>query len=924
MHPLLARQLQRSLNSEVNSDASTLGSVFAELSRLAASGGVSQQAGQLLSGLKPFLAGVDEAYNHHDRDLEEKTRSLQLTSIELTHTNDRIRNELLGRTRAIESLRETANTLMQTIDSDLPPLMDDNLESLSRLMADLVLQREESQHDLQAALTDLANQKFALDQHAIVSITNVNDEIVYANDKFCEISGYTRTELVGQRYELAAADLQPRSMFRDMAQVLASGRVWHGEIRTRARSGSLHCVNATVVPLRDENGKPTVTIAICTDITAQKRLESIIKEAEARLLHITNAVPGVVYCCEVGREHTRYTFVSNRLKEIRGFSPQELLADGSISAKQILPEDRERCVQGVLGAAARREGWRDEYRICMPDGGVRWIRGEIIPEDELSADGATVFTGIWQDVTDTMRASEELRVAKEEAEAANRSKSDFLANMSHEIRSPMNGVIGMTELALDTDLTPQQRDYLEIVKSSSESLLNVINDILDFSKIEAGKLDIEHISFNLQKVIDDTLKPLSLRAQEKGITLVCDMAPDVPQALLGDPGRLRQVLVNLIGNAIKFTARGDVALRVRHLDSRRANGTDGGVHFAVSDSGIGIPATKLKSIFDAFSQEDSSTTRKYGGTGLGLTISSRLVEALGGRIWVESEVGQGSTFHFSAQFEIDESHIGSHAGNAAAGSGFGGLAVMQARALDVLLVEDNAVNQKLAMTLLAQWGHRVTLSENGQLALDVLALRRFDVVLMDMMMPVMDGLESTRRYRALERGPRIPIIAMTANAMRGDRERCLEAGMDGYISKPIKTIELKKLLLQLVPDTEPARSPVPAFFDYARALQTVDQEVVGIIAEPFTEEWPRDLVKLHKALDGGDLKTILHVSHSLKGTLAMFGARPASELAYQMERQADRGEADDISETTQALTREVNQLLAALKVAVPDPTQTLL
>ena len=786
MHPLLARQLQHTLSG----DPSTLASVFVELSRLATSSGVSPQAAQLLSGFKPFLAGVNEAYKDHDRDLDEKTRSLQLTSIELTHTNNRILNELAGRTRAIESLRETANTLMQTLDSDLPPLMDDNLESLSRLMADLVLQREESQHDLQAALIDLANQKFALDQHAIVSITNVNDEIVYANDKFCEISGFARTELMGQRYQLAPSDLQPRAVFTEMAQVLANGKVWHGELRTRARSGGLHYVNATVVPLRDESGKSTVTIAICTDITEQKQI------------------------------------------------------------------------------------------------------------------------------------SQELRVAKEEAEAANRSKSEFLANMSHEIRSPMNGVIGMTELALDTDLTPQQREYLEIVKSSSESLLNVVNDILDFSKIEAGKLVFEHIPFNLQKVIDDTLKPLSLRAQEKGIRLVCDLAADVPQALLGDPGRLRQVLVNLIGNAIKFTDRGDVVLRVRHLDSRRANGTDGGVHFAISDSGIGIPATKLKSIFDAFSQEDGSTTRKYGGTGLGLTISSRLVEALGGRIWVESEVGQGSTFHFSAQFELDESETAFEEGRGVAGPGFGAPAAAQA--LDVLLVEDNAVNQKLAMTLLAQWGHHVTLAENGQLALDVLALRRFDVVLMDMMMPVMDGLEATRAYRALERGPRIPIIAMTANAMRGDRERCLEAGMDGYISKPIKTIELKKLLLQLVPDREPRRTPAPAFFDYAMALQGVDQEVIGIIAEPFMEEWPRDLVKLHKALGGGDLKTILHVSHSLKGTLAMFGARPASELAYQMERQAHRGDADDIAEATQALTREVNQLLAALKIVVPDPTQTLL
>ncbi len=913
MHKLLLRQTKRLLGV----DEQQLPTVLAELKRLARVPGLSPHLAGFLLGMDEFIERVDEAYSQSDRDLDLKTRSLQLSSIELTHTNDRIRNDLASRNRAIESLRETANNLMQTIDPDMPPLVDDNLESLSRLMADLVLQREESQHDLQAALTDLANQKFALDQHGIVSITNVDGAIVYANDKFCQISGYSRPELIGQTYDLIRSDAQPASVHDDISRALSSGQVWHGEICNRAKNGSLYWVNATMVPLRDENGKPTFFIGIRTDITAQKRMEATIKEAEARLLHITNAVPGVVYQCEVGHGRTRYTFVSERLSEIRGIDREALLADGRISAEQIVPEDRERCVQGVLGAAARREPWRDEYRISLPDGSVRWIRGEIIPESELAADGSTVFIGIWQDVSDFKRASEELRIAKEEAEAANRSKSDFLANMSHEIRSPMNGVIGMTELALDTDLTPQQREYLDIVKSSSESLLTVINDILDFSKIEAGKLLFEHIPFNLQNVIEDTLKPLSIRAQAKGINLVCDIAPDVPLALLGDPGRLRQVLVNLIGNALKFTQKGDVALRVKHLDSRRANGTSGGVHFAISDSGIGIPATKLKSIFEAFSQEDSSTTRKYGGTGLGLTISSRLVEALGGRIWVESEVGQGSTFHFSAQFDLDDAQRQpeSAKGHTASGS-VAVSAASEARQFEVLLVEDNAVNQKLAITLLAQWGHRVTLAENGQLALDVLAVRRFDVVLMDMMMPVMDGLDATRHYRRLEKGPRTPIIAMTANAMRGDRERCLEAGMDGYISKPIKTVELRKLLLQLVPD--PGTDEAAAFyFDYARALTTVDQEVVGIIAEPFMEEWPRDLFKLHKAVDSGDLKTVLHVAHSLKGTLAMFGARPASELAFRMERQAESGVAGDIAETILALTREVSQMLTALKHVAP-------
>ena len=909
MHKLLTRQTRRLLGVE----EAQMAGVLQEVAQMAGFVGVSPGAASLLRGLEGFLARVDDAYSQSERDLDLKTRSLQLSSIELTHTNDRIRNELASRTRAIESLRETANNLMQTIDSDLPPLEDDSLESLSRLMSDLVHQREISQRDLQVALTDLANQKFALDQHAIVSIANLSGQIVYANNKFCEISGYSRAELMGQTYDILRSGLQPDAMHQDMSQSLAEGRVWHGEICNRAKDGSIFWVNATLVPVRDETGKPTSFIAIRTDITAQKQMESTIRQAEERLLRITNAVPGVVYRCEVLNGRTRYTFVSERLSEIRGLNREALLADGSISAAQIVEEDRQRCVDGVLEAAAKRQPWLDEYRINMPDGSLRWLRGENRPEPELASNGATVFTGIWQDVSESKRASEELRVAKEQAEVANRLKSDFLANMSHEIRSPMNGVIGMTELVLDTDLTPEQREYLGIVKSSSESLLTIINDILDFSKIEAGKLNFENIPFDLEATISDCVRPLHLRAQEKGIALTCEIAPDVPRAVLGDPGRLRQVLVNLIGNAIKFTSQGGVALQVKRLDSRRANGVGGGVHFAVTDSGIGIPPESLDAIFDPFSQQDSSTTRKFGGTGLGLTISRRLVEALGGRIWVESEVGKGSTFHFSAQFSLDTQvqSVGNSAG-ASSTPGSAGADSLAEKSMDVLLVEDNPINQKLAVTLLENWGHKVTLAENGQLALDALARRRFDIVLMDMMMPVMDGIEATQRFRASELGPRTPIIAMTANAMRGDRERCLEAGMDGYMSKPIKSAELRKLLQELVLKDSGLPGGEPAF-DYAQGMAGVDQEVVDIIAEPFLTEWPQDLERLQGALVANDPKVILHVAHSLKGTMAMFGARPASELAQHMERQANLGQMDGMREMVTTLETEVKQLVAVLR-----------
>lgn len=1181
MHKLLARQAKRLLGV----DEAQLSAVLAELKRVASLPGVSPEAVGLLTGFGGFLERVDGAYTQNDRDLDLKTRSLQLSSVELTHTNDRILNELASRTRAIESLRETANSLMQTMDADLPPLLDDNLESLSTLMSDLVEQREEGQKDLQAALADLANQKFALDQHGIVSITDVSGRILYANDQFCAISGYARENLLGKSHRIIKSGVHSIEFFTEMWRVILAGEVWHGEICNRSSSGALYWVQSTIVPLRDDTGIPTQFIAIRTDITARKLMEVAINAAEARLRHITNAVPGVVYQCEVGSSQVRYTFVSDRLGEIRGLDREALLADGRIAAQQVVPEDYERYVQGVFAAAARRESWGAEYRILLPDGSLRWIRGEISPEPELAANGATVFTGIWQDVTllkeagarlheitenipvavyqyqlasnghyafpfcspvilqiagvtpedvmadarailaqvhpddkasliaafsgsagsceswsldfrilhkvsgatvwvhgesqpkkaadgrirwngyladisESKRVSEELSRAKEGAESANRAKSDFLANMSHEIRTPMNGVIGMTDLVLDTELTEEQREYLNIVKSSSESLLKVINDILDFSKIEAGKLLIEKIPFNLGRSVGDTLKALAMRAHAKGIELVCDIEPDVPMAVLGDPGRLRQILLNLIGNAIKFTEQGEVVL---HVGVAPGKGKNNIFQFTISDTGIGIPESKLGSIFDAFSQEDSTITRRYGGTGLGLTISARLVEALAGRISVVSTPGRGSQFDFSISLDIDPQSkdepldvrqlaglrvlvvddnevnrlvvarllksVGAQVHAAASGEaamammsheldhvspfdvvlldarmpGLDGfdtaqriaeqphcagiplvlltlaglksdaqqshsigftaylskpftrdelvqvlLRVMKTSSLpaaelvirhalvdaqtslSVLLVEDHVVNQQLATTLLTRWGHRVTLAGNGQLALDALAQHRFDLVLMDMMMPVMDGLDATRRFRANEQGPRTPIVAMTANAMQGDRDSCIAAGMDDYISKPIETAELQRLLQRYVAGAVPVSAQqvnqqvenlvellTVSGFDYDLALAEADQEVVDIIAEAFVDQWPRDKQKMEQALADSDLIPVLHVAHSLKGTVAMFCARPAVELAQRIELLAAQGDTIGMPELIDALNAEMDQLVAALLRSMP-------
>jgi len=508
-----------------------------------------------------------------------------------------------------------------------------------------------------------------------------------------------------------------------------------------------------------------------------------LNEREERFRLISETLPIGVFECDQKGE---CLYVNSRWQEIFGLNLVESLTK---DWRQFLhPEEYELVAAEWSQAIDDFRAFIRDCRIITARGEVRWVHLRSSP---VFSDSGVRYTGTVEDITERKHFEEELRRAKETAESVNEAKSAFLANMSHEIRTPMNAVIGMSGLLLDTALNPKQKEYTEIIQESAKALLQIINDILDFSKIEAGKLEIENIAFDLRVLLDNIMVMVAPKTYEKGLQINCIIPSDLHVGLKGDPGRLRQILLNLIGNAVKFTAKGGVTIQVERLMELEQKIV---LRFSIKDTGIGIPHDRKNQLFQSFSQLDPSTTRKYGGTGLGLAISKQLVEIMGGQIDVISEPGQGSTFWFA--IALEKMHQTTILQTSDAGQFLKENLNTRpkekteavAKTVKILLAEDNPINQKVATLILRKSGYEVEVVNDGAEAVQALMVRTYDLVLMDVQMPNMDGLEATRRIRDPQSrvlNSQIPIIALTAHAMKGDEENCVASGMNDYLAKPI-------------------------------------------------------------------------------------------------------------------------------------------
>jgi len=926
--------------------------------------------------------------------------------------------------------------------------------------------------------------RLRLQERAITSasdgiiITDPNqpdNPVIFANPATARITGYTVDEMLGRNCRFLQGGDHDQSAVEELRRAVREGRSCHVVVQNFRKDGTAFWNEVTISPVRDDNGRLVNFIGVAQDVTERKKseerlaqqyrrqaalaeielsineqheLRAVLERVASATMNLLPATAASVVLWDAGRQEFTVSASTDKNRNAQ-FATAHVRQKGGAS-RWIVDHRRPHVVADMREDSLTTNPMLAESGLLAYAGFPLLAEGESLgvlyaleakphqfTQDELDFLSALAHRAAAAIVR--VRLYERLRQAKEDAEAASRAKSDFLANMSHEIRTPMNGIIGMTDLALETPLTAEQRGYLGTVRNSANDLLTLINDILDFSKIEAGKLELHPERFNLRNAMSETLKSLGLRAHQKGLELTLHVLPDVPNALEGDLIRVRQVVINLVGNAIKFTEHGHIGVEVRragsdtvHLNRRRGagiakKGEECDLHFVVSDSGLGIPQDKQLHIFEAFTQADSTTSRRYGGSGLGLAICANLVRMMGGQIWVESEPGKGSRFHFTARLRLlknfpdedlpplperlvkqrvlivdddDTNRMvmtemvagwGMHPTSVA--NGRAALAELKAAAdganpysmvllddemphmdgfalaeeikklprlqvavimmissadparemaqcrdaginyaltkpvgqselldtiltvlqpagvkvvvdmphqsseeqLRILLVEDNEVNLELAMHLLTRMGHSVFTVRNGKQAVEAVERDSFDLIFMDLQMPEMDGLEATTRIRTMEAAgsPTPPIIALTAHAIKGSRERYLEAGMDDYVTKPVRRKELSEAIERVMRKSGRWVTPPPAY-DHGQCLAQLegDEEMFEKLVTLFVETTPGLLDRLRTALLAGDADLVARTAHKLKGSALQFNAQLACNLTLQTEEAAQRGDMD--------------------------------
>ncbi len=905
-----------------------------------------------------------------------------------------------------------------------------------------------------------------------------NGQILEVNPTAQRLSGFSREQLLGMQISDLIV-VEPGGDDARLKDACRQSGIFHARdgylLRTQVENEWIP-VDLTVTRL---HVKPrTLGLITARDLREQREAYQRLKKVESEIRRGLTSVADCLWSAKIdGDGQWTYRYLSPVIEKIVGLPATYFMQSHDRWGKVVDARDRGLWSEGMEGLRAGRNQHL-EYRVVRADGSVCWVR-ENIQVSRKDHGSGWLLDGVITDISDRKRAEEELLTAIEAAEAANDAKSEFLASMSHEFRTPLNGILGMTELMLDTELTVEQRKYLDNLRGSADALLALVNDVLDFSKIEARKLDLEELPFSLRDALYQSLDIVAAKAHRKRLELICQIAPDVSDQWIGDSSRLRQVMVNLIGNAIKFTESGEILIRVGRATPEVALGRRSFhgfplsmldsplLYFTISDTGIGIPPDKQSAIFSAFAQVDSTTTRRFGGTGLGLGIASRLVELMGGRIWVESEVGKGSTFHFTVRFKsgsvssllypttsntvfrdvpilvIEDNKtqcdyletVLTHSGmlpvsaasledarlifrrrallgapfrvilidstlpeiadfskitpfwhdwaqHSSAGVPFvvpmlttenlgrdaahcrqlglteylvkpmresallGSIetvlnpaisanndAVCAGRRIDdrarqykILLAEDNSVNQLFAVGLLEKRGHKVHVASNGREAIDAVTREDFDLILMDIEMPDYDGFEATKSIRATEAksGKRVPIVALTAHALKGFREACLSAGMDDYLAKPIRISELMRVIDRHI--ANPRAQPAPAAesedgndigsptFDRQRALERVDGDLSmfhSLIAS-FLDDRKSLTATLHAALQAGDAPRIRFAAHTLKGLGAVFFASKLVGVASQLEAVARQGDLTAAADLADALEKELTQLDAAL------------